>query len=157
MEIPTGAINGRAVGECRAKIRDLATRAKASPLALRLAHGAFWTLFGQVTARTLGLLSSIFVARLLGKNGFGELGIVQSTANMFQVLAGTAIGLTATKHVAEFRNSDPKRAGRIIALSNVTSVIVGAVLALALSFLLRGWRSTRWRLHNCRILWSRIL
>jgi O-antigen/teichoic acid export membrane protein len=51
---------------------------------------------------------------------------------MFQVLAGTAIGLTATKHVAEFRNSDPKRAGRIIALSNVTSVIVGAFLALGL-------------------------
>jgi O-antigen/teichoic acid export membrane protein len=132
LKIPTGVINGRALGVCRAKIRDLATRAKTSPLALRLAHGAFWSLFGQVTARTLGLLSSIFVARLLGKNGFGELGIVQSTANMFQVLAGTAIGLTATKHVAEFRNSDPSRAGRIIALSNVTSVIVGAVLALAL-------------------------
>ena len=80
----------------------------------------------------LGLLASIFVARLLGKNGFGELGIVQSTANMFQVLAGTAIGLTATKHVAEFRNSDPARAGRIIALSNASSVIIGAVLALGL-------------------------
>ena len=51
---------------------------------------------------------------------------------MFQVLAGTAIGLTATKHVAEFRNSDPIRAGRIIALSNATSAIVGAVLALGL-------------------------
>src|SRR5215469_17588741 len=115
-----------------AKIRGLASRAKASPLVLRLAHGAFWTIFGQVTARTLGLFSGIFVARLLGRDGFGELGIVQSTANMFQVLAGTAIGLTATKHVAEFRNSDPLRAGRIIALSNASSVIIGSVLALGL-------------------------
>jgi O-antigen/teichoic acid export membrane protein len=123
---------GHVLGVFPARIRTLAVRVEASPVGRRLAHGAFWSLVGQITARVLGLLSGIFVARLLGKNGFGELGIVQSTANMFQVLAGTAIGLTATKHVAEFRNSDPIRAGRIIALSNATSVIVGGVLALGL-------------------------
>jgi len=135
LELPLAAIKGRVLSACPAKIRALAARVEASPVGRRLAHGAFWSLVGQITARVLGLLSGIFVARLLGKSGFGELGIVQSTANMFQVFAGTAIGLTATKHVAEFRNSDPARAGRIIALSNATSLIIGAVLALALIIL----------------------
>jgi O-antigen/teichoic acid export membrane protein len=37
--------------------------------------------------------------------------------------------MTATKHIAEFRSSDPERAGRILALSGVTAAIAGAILA----------------------------
>jgi O-antigen/teichoic acid export membrane protein len=100
---------------------------------MRLAHGTFWSLVGQITARALGLLSSIFVARLLGRVSFGELGIVQSTAQMFQALAGAAMGLTAAKHVAEFRNTDLIRTGRIIALSTFVSCVIGAILGGAMA------------------------
>ncbi len=54
---------------------------------------------------------------MLGKEEFGKLGIVQSTVGMFQVFAGFGLGLTATKYVAEFRDSDPAKTGRIIGLS----------------------------------------
>lgn len=78
------------------------------------------------------LVASIVVARILGKTGFGELGIIQATVGMFGVFAGFGLGLTATKYVAEFRQSDPERAGRIIGLSGLVAMATGSLMALGL-------------------------
>lgn len=113
-------------------------RVESSPLGYRLARGAFWSLAGAAISGGLGLVASILVARMLGKVGFGELGIIQSSVGMFGTFAGFGLGLTATKHVAEFRTKDPARAGRIIALSNQVSWITGGAMA-ALLFVLAPW------------------
>ncbi len=113
-------------------------RIKASPLASRLALGAFWSVLGAVISRGLSLIASIFVARILGKEVFGELGIIQTTVGMFGIFAGFGLGLTATKYVAEFRQKDPAKAGRIIALSNVLSILTGVLMALALFIFARS-------------------
>jgi len=107
-------------------------RVEASPLGYRLAKGAFWSLAGAVISRGLGLIASIFVARMLGKTGFGELGIIQNTVGMFGVFAGFGLGLTATKHVAEFQVKNPAKAGRIMALSGIVAIGSGGVMAIAL-------------------------
>jgi len=103
-------------------------------LRARLAGGAFWSLVGAIVSQALGLLASIVTARLLGKVGFGELGIILSTVGMFGVFAGLGLGLTATKHVAEFRTSAPARAGRIIGMSNLVAVLSGGTIATGLFF-----------------------
>ena len=91
-----------------------------------------WTLAGALIARGLGLIASMVSARMLGREGFGELGAIQSTVAMFSAFAGFGLGLTATKHVAELRTEDPLRAGRIITLSALASAIFGAIMALGL-------------------------
>ncbi len=113
-------------------LRRYAERIEASPLGYRLARGAFWSLCGAVVSRGVTLASFIVVARMLGKTGFGELGIIQSTIGVFSVFAGFGLGVTATKHVAEFRQKDPARAGRIIALSTVVSAVAGAIVSVLL-------------------------
>jgi O-antigen/teichoic acid export membrane protein len=119
-----------------------AERIEASPIGYRLARGAFWSLTGAVISRGLTLASSILVARILGKVGFGELGIIQSTVGMFATFAGFGLGLTATKYVAEFKQKDPVRAGRILALS--TSVTIATSAIAALMFLaLAPWLASR--------------
>jgi O-antigen/teichoic acid export membrane protein len=75
------------------------------------------------------------VARILGDSVYGELGIIQSTVGMFGVFAGFGLGLTATKHVAEFRQIDPARAGRIIRLSDLVALATGGLMALGLFIL----------------------
>jgi O-antigen/teichoic acid export membrane protein len=110
----------------------LLKRVKASPLGYRLAHGAFWSMAGAVISRGLMLLASVFVARILGSHVYGEYGIIRSTVNMFLVFAGFGLGLTATKHVAEFRESDPDRAGRIIAISSLFAMFTGLVVLVLL-------------------------
>jgi len=113
-------------------------RIEASDIGSRLARGVFWSMAGAVISRGLMLAASVLVARMLGKTGFGELGMIRSTVGMFGVFAGFGLGLTATKHVAEFRSSDPSRAGRIIALSWLVAMLTGGLMALGL-FIFAPW------------------
>lgn len=113
-------------------LKPLWARLEASPLGYRLAKGAFWSLVGAVLSRGLGVVASILVARMLGKQGFGELGIIQSTVGMFGTVALFGLGITATKYVAEYRERDPARASRIISLSAIVSWVTGALVGLAL-------------------------
>ncbi|MBI5586258.1 MAG: oligosaccharide flippase family protein [Deltaproteobacteria bacterium] len=106
------------------------TRFPAMSLQARVARGTFWTLVGSLTAQGTGLLGSILCARILGSVGFGELGMVRSTVLMFGVLAGTGLGLAATKYVAEFRTADPPKAGRMIGLLLNSALLLGGVVTL---------------------------
>ncbi len=113
-----------------------------SPIAYRLAQGAFWSLLGGVASRVLTMGSSIIVARLLGRESYGEMGMVQSTLSMLGVFAGFGLGGTATKYIAEFRIKDPARAGRITNLTLVISMLTAGLLAGA-CFGFSGWLSAK--------------
>lgn len=103
-------------------------------VAQRLAGGFAWSSLGAFGWRALTAVSSVLVARILGPAGFGELGVVRATANLFTVYAGFRMGTTATKHLAEYKDSDPSRAGRILRMALVMSavfcLITGGVLVL---------------------------
>lgn len=107
-------------------------RIQGSAEGLRLARGMFWSVAGAVSSSALALLASVIVARVLGKTGFGELGIIQSTTNMFTTFATVGVGLTATKYVAELRGKDPERAGRVIAMSTAVAVVSGSVVGIVM-------------------------
>jgi len=98
----------------------------------RFARGAVWSLIGAAIAQGANLAASVVVARLLGREIFGQYGMIQSTVGMLGIFAGLGLGLTATKYVAEFRTRDPDRAGRIIALGSTVAAASGGLLALAL-------------------------
>ena len=123
---------------CPSALRPTFARIEASEIGYRLAKGTFWSMAGAVISRGLMLAASVLVARMLGKTVYGELGMIKSTVGMFGVFAGFGLGLTATKHVAEFRNSDPDRAGRIISLSWLVAMITGGLMALGL-FIFAPW------------------
>ena len=127
---------------CPPILRAPLRRLEASPLAYRLARGTFWTMSGAVIIRSSGLAASILVARILGREGFGRLGIIQSTVAIFQVFAGFGLGLTATKYVSEFRIRDPQRAGRIIGFSHLVATVAGSAMSILL-FLASGWLARR--------------
>ena len=104
----------------------------------RFVLASLWEFFGRSPARgSRGFLlaASVVCARFLGKEGFGALGMIQSTAGMFGVFAGLGLGLTATKYVAEFRRQDPTRAGRILALSASTAFVSGGAITVLLILL----------------------
>jgi O-antigen/teichoic acid export membrane protein len=75
------------------------------------------------------LISAIVIAKLLGGVGFGELGTVQATVGMLGLVAGFGLGQTSTKYVAEFRTSDPIRAGRIMTLTSLIALVTGSLMA----------------------------
>jgi O-antigen/teichoic acid export membrane protein len=102
-----------------------------SPLGGRLTRGVAWSLAGALGIQTTTLLAAILTARILGQTGFGELALVRSTVLTLGALAGSGLGLAATKHVAELRDLDPARAGRMVGLLSNAALVLGAIAALA--------------------------
>jgi O-antigen/teichoic acid export membrane protein len=67
------------------------------------------------------LLGSIIAARLLGRELFGTLAIVQSTGIAAASIASLGLGVVATRYVSACKESDPARVGRILALCSLMS------------------------------------
>ncbi|MBZ5601326.1 MAG: oligosaccharide flippase family protein [Acidobacteriia bacterium] len=107
-----------------------AIRTAEPALRRRMAAGAIWSIAGAGIASGCTMLANIISARVLGAAPFGEMAIVLSTTNLFTSLFTAGMGMTATRYVAEARDSEPERAGAIVGLSWATSMVVGAAAAL---------------------------
>jgi O-antigen/teichoic acid export membrane protein len=93
-----------------------------------------WSIFGAGVSQTIGLLVTIIVANFLGREVFGEYAILLSTISAAGVLAGSWLGIGATKFVAQYRESDPNRAGRIIRMSFFISCISSLIIIFLIIF-----------------------
>ena len=89
-----------------------------------------WSLLGEIISKVLLFLSWIIIARLLGKTGYGQFGIIRSTITMFAIFGGLGLGLTANKFVAENRSLNKLFAGQIIGLTQIFAFFSGFILAL---------------------------
>lgn len=116
-------------GEMRRALNNLKT---STTLSGRFSRGVAWATIGTALSQGIGLLVSIFCARMLGKVHFGEFGIIQSTIGLYGVFAGLWLGLGATKFVAEFKSEAPDRAGRIIGLSFMIAIISSLAVSMVL-------------------------
>jgi O-antigen/teichoic acid export membrane protein len=72
---------------------------------------------------------NIASARALGRETFGAFGILQTSLQTFTQVASFSTASTATKYVAEFRATDPRRAGRIARLCQALVSASGLVVA----------------------------
>jgi O-antigen/teichoic acid export membrane protein len=76
------------------------------------------------------LITNIIVARILLKQGFGEYMMVCFTLLTAASLSQLSMGYTAAKYVAEFRSASPERAGRIMGLCALVTIVTAAVGAI---------------------------
>jgi O-antigen/teichoic acid export membrane protein len=95
-------------------------------------RGVTWNVFGAAFTQGSVFLANIIIANLVGRNVFGEYGMIQSTLVAFGAVAQVATGITATKYVAEFRTVDKERTGRILGLCSAVTLVTGAVATFAL-------------------------
>ena len=107
-------------------------RLRASDIAGRMTKGALWSFTGTALGKFFVLLTGIICARILGKEGFGELGIIRSTLGMFIILGSGGIGVTATRYIAAYRTNEKKHAAAIYRLSSVFTMIVGFIITFIL-------------------------
>lgn len=66
----------------------------------KLFKDSFWAVFGNGIGNALMLLSGIIIARFLGKDVYGEYGVVKSTMFYIASFASLGLGFTSTKYVA---------------------------------------------------------
>ncbi len=94
----------------------------------RFQVGLTLNLIGAVFNQGSTFIFNIIAANLLGREAFGEYGIVASTLVTLSQISQLAFGYTVTKYVAEFRSSDTDKTGRIIGMI-LAIVSLAALLA----------------------------
>ncbi|MBI5540802.1 MAG: oligosaccharide flippase family protein [Bacteroidia bacterium] len=98
----------------------------------KLINDSFWALFGNIVGKGLALAAGIIVARFLGKDIYGEYGIIRNTLMSLTIFSTFGLGYTATKYVAEYKNSKPEYIKIILKYCINITLIVSGIMALLL-------------------------
>ena len=106
----------------------------------RMRRGTILNVLGSGFGQGSTLIINIVVARMLGLEAFGQYALIQSTLLAVAFVAQMGTGITATRYVAEFRLTDPSRAGRIVGLCALATIVSSGVAFLTL-FLGADWIS----------------
>lgn len=106
-------------------------RLKKSPLF----KDSMWSLIGSAVGRGLSLVAGILVARFLGKDLYGEFGIIKTTLIYIEIFSTFGLGFTATKYIADFKNGNHSRVASVCkATLNITLATSGFMALLVLIF-----------------------
>jgi O-antigen/teichoic acid export membrane protein len=108
---------------------DLATGAPG--LRKHIVAGVSWSLVGAVLGRMVNLATTVVAARVFGRAGLGQYGIIQSTIQMFGTFAGLGLGAAAVRFVAEYRG-DAKRVQNLSATLVRVAITWGGIVLIAL-------------------------
>lgn len=114
------------------KIKQIKSKLLSSDIGRRIAHGTFWMFAGTVIGKFLVLIAGIIVANILGKEQYGELGLVRSTISMFVILGTAGLGLTATKYIAEYKDTNKEKVSSIFVLTNGFALIIGFIISFVI-------------------------
>jgi O-antigen/teichoic acid export membrane protein len=104
-----------------------------------LANDSLWAILGNVLGKGLSLLSAIWIARILGKDIYGEFGFVTNTMIAVAIFCSFGLGYTSTKFIAENKKKKPEVLSSIIKISEITSAgfaILGTIIIFTLSDIL---------------------
>ncbi|SFW64015.1 Membrane protein involved in the export of O-antigen and teichoic acid [Sinomicrobium oceani] len=116
------------------KIKLLLRKINNSSDLKELSINSFWSLLASVISKGLIFVAWLMVAKILGKEGNGQVGVIRSTINLFMIFAGSGIALTTTKYIPELITKDKDKVSRIITWSAVFSCFIGLILSFLLFF-----------------------
>ena len=133
-------------------LNSISLKINQSQLSKRLFSGVSWTLIGSIIGKTLQLISFIIVARLLGKEEYGQIGIIRSTLSMFLMFSTLGMSITASRYISLYRNTDPYKALKVYKFTHNTVIGFGVIIALLL-FIFSGFIAVN-SLHNINLTGS---
>ncbi len=109
-----------------------AIRVPRGSVRFRLLHGIAWIVLGSVAQQGGSFAAAVLLARILGREVYGQFALIQSSLVAMTTVAGLALGVTATKYVSEYRSSQPEKAGRVLGLASSVATAAALVFACAL-------------------------
>lgn len=95
--------------------------------------GSLWSIIGVFISKGLLLITWFLIARILGKNLYGEFGMIRSTIQMFSAFTGFGLGLTATKHVAEYIGNNNKKVSNILSMAYGFAIFLGLIVCVIIN------------------------
>ena len=96
---------------------------------------SFWSVFGNVIGKGLSLAAGIIVARLLGKELYGQYGLIKTTLTMIAMFSCFGLGITATKYIAEAVDRDRSQVRSIIHICYSITIFISGIIAVCILLL----------------------
>lgn len=91
---------------------------------------SLWSLIGSTVGRGLSLVAGILVARFLGKDLYGEYGILKTTLIYLEIFSTFGLGYTATKFIADFRQSNPSQVSSVCRATLKITLVTSGIMAI---------------------------
>lgn len=108
--------------------RDFLNRLRQSSLA----KDSFWAVLGSVIGKGLALVAGILIARFLGKEIYGEYGLLKNTLVYLAIVSTFGFGYTATKYVAEYKEDNNPNLGWLIRRIELFTIFISFPITLVL-------------------------
>jgi O-antigen/teichoic acid export membrane protein len=99
----------------------------------RFAGAVFWSFAGVSVSNAAGLVTSVALARIMGREGYGEVGVLLSTLSLLSQLGGLGLGVTAVKYAAQLRCTQPTTVGSLLGTLLTIGVISYAAAAAVIA------------------------
>jgi O-antigen/teichoic acid export membrane protein len=88
-----------------------------------------WALIGSVLSNAFSLCAGITIARFLGKEVFGEYGMIKTTLVEIAILSTFGFGYATTKYIAQYKKEQPEKIVQIVNYSSFITLISSAFIA----------------------------
>lgn len=95
-----------------------------------LFQDSFWALLGSALGKGLALMAGIAIARFMGKDVYGEYGMIKNTLVMIAIFSTFGLGYTATKFIADCTTNDKSRVYSIHYIATIITLIASGIIAL---------------------------
>jgi O-antigen/teichoic acid export membrane protein len=100
------------------------------PLLARLVDNALWQALGEVASRSIGLVVTIFLARLLGVQGFGIFGTAFALVGYISIVVTAGVDVHGIRSLAQEPRKSAETVGRVLAARLMLASGGAAALAL---------------------------
>lgn len=108
------------------KAIHISERLRRSPLF----KDSLWSLIGSTVGRGLSLIAGILVARFLGKDIYGEYGIIKTTLIYIEIFSTFGLGYTATKYIADYKKTNPEKVSTVCKAAIKITLFTSGLMAL---------------------------
>lgn len=110
---------------------------KATGLILKLKSNkliidSFWAIIGNVIGKGLSFAAGVVVARILGRESFGEYAAIIATLVSASVFSTFGLGYTATKFIADLKNKNNADIGSVVYFALLITLVTSVIFALAI-------------------------
>lgn len=96
----------------------------------KIIKGILWIGLGSVISSASVYVSALIIARVLGMEMYGKYAIIQSNVYTFATIASAGLGITVTKFVSQYRNSNKEKCAEVISNLRIISLMTSIMFTV---------------------------
>ncbi len=103
-------------------------------LKAKIFNGMVWSFLGTVVSKVFMIAIYVLIARIITIEEYGQLGIVRNSILTFSALSVASFGITATKYLAKFKDSDLEKSRKILTITRVLVLVFSLLISFSTYF-----------------------